>query len=93
MIRAVRLGAVVFLVGVAFSCTNPLVQVERFGYDDPVLKELQALWRKSVERRKFELADHTRAARGARELGNDEWGGTTGAGLRDKWHLGYSNAR
>jgi hypothetical protein len=25
-------------------------------------------------------------------LGDDEWGGTTGAGLRDKWHLGYSNA-
>jgi hypothetical protein len=25
-------------------------------------------------------------------LGDNEWGGTTGAGLRNKWHLGYSNA-
>jgi hypothetical protein len=24
-------------------------------------------------------------------LGYNEWGGTTRAGLGDKWHLGYSN--
>ena len=33
-----------------------------------------------------------RAADGAIELGYDEWGGTTGAGLGNEWHLGYSNA-
>ena len=55
------------------------------------LEKLQAIGRNAEERRKLELSDYARAARRAGELGDDEWGGTTGAGLGNKWHLGYSN--
>jgi len=54
---------------------------------------VQAFWGEAEKWGKLEFADDARAADSAIELGYDKWGRTTGAGLGDKWHLGYSNAR
>jgi hypothetical protein len=59
---------------------------------DKDFEKSQALRGETEEGRKLELADNTRAAYGAVKLGDDKRRRTTGAGLRDKWHLGYSNA-
>jgi hypothetical protein len=53
---------------------------------------VQALGGETKKGRKLELADDSRAADRASQLSDDERGRTTRAGLRDKWHLGYSNA-
>jgi hypothetical protein len=58
---------------------------------DKALEEFQALRGEAKEWRKLEFADNACAAGSAVELRYDKWGGTTGAGLGDKWHLGYSN--
>jgi hypothetical protein len=52
---------------------------------------VQALWGEAEEGRKLKFADDTCAAYRAIQLCDDEGRGTTGAGLGDKWHLGYSN--
>ena len=54
-------------------------------------KEVKAFRGEAKKGRKLELADDACAAHGAIQLGDNEWGRTTRAGLGDKWHLGYSN--
>jgi hypothetical protein len=58
---------------------------------DKKFQELQAFRREPEKWRKLELPDYACTADGAIELCDDQWGGTTGAGLGNKWHLGYSN--
>ena len=52
---------------------------------------MQAFRGEAEARGKLELANDARASHRAVKLGDDQGGRTTGTGLRDQGHLGYSN--
>jgi hypothetical protein len=58
---------------------------------DEDFQEFEALGGETEKWGKLELANDARAAHRAIKLGDDQRGRTTGAGLGNKWHLGYSN--